>query len=1105
MTHPRSLSIALAISFGLLPCAFGQAVNGSLVGNVSDVTGARVPNAKVTLTETNTGITRTTPTNENGNYTVSDLPPGTYTVSVEQTGFKRASRAGVDVIVNSTMRVDLVLEPGNVSETINVTAEAPALQTERADTGRKIETKQVADLPVSGGRNFQSLLALVPGATRPEGQHSAFFNPQVSLAVRVNGQSRLGNNLQLEGVDDNERTGLLQVLIPPIEALQTVDVTTSNFEAELGRATGGVTNVILKSGTNQIHGSAYETNRVSALSARSFYDNQRGHFTYNYFGGQVGGPIIKNRTFFFGDYLRIEDFSSNTDRLTIPTLDERTGNLSASTSVIYDPATGNADGSGRTPFAGNIIPANRINPISAKVLALLPAPNLAGLNQNYFALSPFHRTTDQFDVKVDHNQSDKDRISVRYSFSRPVTTDLPVFGQAGGPRGVGGAGFEGTGIQNTHSGAINYTHIFSPTLITETRAGVSRYRNDAQQVDYGSNASDAIGVPGVNQSPFTSGLFGVDISNFGSPLVGYSASLPWVRAETNISFVNTWTKTKGNHTFKWGVDLRRVRDDLLQTQTFSPRGVFRFREAQTSIPGASTSFGNSFASFLLDVPSQVGRDLPIFFPAYRAWEYFGFFQDKWTVTPKLTLDLGLRWEYYPPATPAHAGGFSQYDFTTNSLVIAGIGNNPSDLGLDKHHKDFAPRVGIAYRITEKTVFRGGFGISYAPFPDNTYAYNFPIKQNNAYEPNCSFCPAVLPNNQIATFQAGFPAATPAIIPSNGIIPNADLAQTYFTVNPHFREPYVESWNISLQRSLGHNFTLDVAYVGNHGVDQPANFNLNASTTLGADINGQPLYQAFKKKANAELRYVGYSSNYNGLQTKLDRRFSNGFALTTSYTFSKALGFQSEDSGLDFYINPKRNWRKLDFNRTHNFVQSYVYELPFGKGKRFAESGPASWILGGWQVNGILIVSSGKPIDFGVSGAGLLAPGNNNTLDHFGPIATPKGNGKDAVWFDSTQCSATATTSCFSKPTSAIKGQPDHFGNLSKNAIDGPGFWNVDASVFRNFRFSERSTLQFRAESFSVINTPQWNNPDTNINNKTFGFITGAGGARTIQFGAKVLF
>jgi hypothetical protein len=1079
----------------------GQAVNGTLLGTITDSTGASVPGARVVITETNTGVSRATTTNQSGNYTFPDLPPGVYTVSVEQTGFKKTSRTNVDVLVNSAVRVDLTLQPGEVSETVQVTAEAPMLQTERADTGRKVETKEIEDLPVStpGGRNFQALLNLVPGTTRAFRPHSEFFNPQNSLSTQVNGQGRLANNLQLEGIDDNERTGLLQVYVPALEALQTIDISTSNFEASLGRATGAVTNAILKSGTNEFHGQAYWFNRVSALSSRAFYDPVRSNFVFNYVGGQVGGPIIRNKTFFFGDYLRIMDRRYATDRYTLPTADERAGNLSVSPTPIYDPLTGDPKtGAGRTQFPGNIIPADRIDPIAKKILGLVPQPNLSGLNQNYFTRIPFSRDSNQFDIKVDHNATDNDRLSVRYSYFNPKTTDQSAFGDAGGPHG---GGFQATGTQATHNAAINYNHIFSPTLIMEARAGVNRYRNEAQQIDYGKNDAEALGIPGVNVSDFTSGMVGIDISGYSSPFVGYSASLPWIRAETNIDLVNSWTKMAGNHTIKGGAELRRIRDDLLQTQTYSPRGLYRFRSPQTSTPGAPTSFGNNFASFLLGLPDEVGRDLPIIFPAYRAWEFYAFLQDKWVITPKLTLDYGLRWEFYPPATPAHPGGFSNYDPATNSLVIAGIGGNPMNAGRQTNYKDFAPRVGIAYRLRETTVFRAGFGISYFPYPDNTYAYNFPVKQNNSYNPDFVYGPALLPDGRVATLSAGFPPATPAEIPSNGIIPNADLNQVYFYINPEFREPYVESWNFAVQQALPWNMSLDVAYVGNHGVHQPINWNLNAATTLNSGVGGQPLYAKFGKKANVEDRYIGGSSMYNALQVKLDKRYSNGLAITTSYTFAKAMGFigNAETGGLTFYINPQRNWRVLDFNRKHTFVQSYVYELPWGPGKRWLRQGAAAYILGGWQVNGILTIASGTPMNFGGNSAVLNAPGNGNTLNHYGPIKILHGTGRDAPWFDPTVCSASVTTNCFSQPGNL------QFGNLGLNPITGPGFFNLDASLFKQFRITERTQIELRGEAFSITNTPQWNNPDTGIGNRTFGFITGAGGNRSVQLGAKIIF
>ena len=432
--------------------AVGQAVNATLLGTVTDATGAVVPAAKVTATNSNTSVSRTVESNGSGNFSFPDLPPGTYVVSAEMTGFKKETRRNVDLMVNTSTRIDVQLQPGSVSESIEVTGAPALLQTDRADTGLKIEGTQLANLPTGTQRNYQGLLNLVPGTTPAAFQHSQFFNAASSLQTEVNGQMRMGNNYQLEGVDNNERTGLLQILVPPIEAIQTVDVSTSNFEAELGRASGAVTNVMLKSGANQIHGAAYEFLQNNDLNARNFFDPSVGVKHFNYFGGNFGGAIKKNKLFYFGDILRVTDHQANANLLTIPTPTQISGDLSASTTQIYDPRTGNPDGTGRLPIAGNKILPGSINPISAKLLALLPAPNVASAagNNNYFALLPFHKDTTSYDVKVDYNLNEKDRVSGRLSFSRPVVFQAPVFGiTAGGPAQ---GGFQGTGIQKTYSG-----------------------------------------------------------------------------------------------------------------------------------------------------------------------------------------------------------------------------------------------------------------------------------------------------------------------------------------------------------------------------------------------------------------------------------------------------------------------------------------------------------------------------------------------------------------------------------------------------------------------------------------------------------------------------
>ena len=1124
----RTLSAICVLVFLAQGWARAQAVNGTVVGTVTDPTGAVIPAATVTITDIGTNTSRSIETDANGYYAFPNLPPGNYKVRVEKQGFATAQRSEVPLLVNSTVRVDLSLQPGQVTETINVASAMPLLQTDTAKTGMTLSSLQASQLPLGNNRNFQNLLNLVPGATRSEFNHSRFFNPQNSLNNQVNGSSSLANNFQFEGVNDNERTGLLQVYIPPAEAIQEVDVTTSNYDPEQGTALGAVTNVIFKSGTNQFHGSLYEIWRGDRLDARNFFDSGKNgqpfvkpRLVTNYYGGTIGGPIIKNKTFFFFDFLRTTDHEGQFQRFGVPTTAMRNGDFSdPALSEIFDPQTGDtADclpggnakncGKGRTQFPGNRIPMNRIDPIAAALLGLVPVPN-ANLTasgtqkyaQNYLETTNFIQDNKSFDIKIDENAGDKDHIAGRLSYMNPVTNQSPAYGPvAGGP--IGG-GFQGTGTDATYSAGINWNHIFSPTLISQSRIGLNRYRNEAQNSDYGSTSSTKFGIPGVNVSAFTSGITGLTGSGFSDPIIGYSASLPWVRAETDIDLVSNWTKIVGNHTFEFGGNFIRIRDDLLQEQTFSPRGLWTFAPGQTSLNGGPKSgFANNFASLLLGVPNQVGRDLPVYFPAYRAWQLFFYGGDKWQVSPKLTLNLGMRWEYYPPATPQFSGGFSNYDGATNSLVVAGVGGNPMDLGMKHKYRNFAPRFGLAYRLTQHDVIRAGFGISYQPFEDNTYAYNFPVKQNNAFNSLSDFGPAILSNGSPATFANGFPPPLVATVPSNGIIPvDTPLlkSQSYVVIPKNYVDPYVESWNLTYERALPAQFALDIGYVGNRGVHIPLQYNLNAVTDpafIGKGSAGQPYFQAYGIKSNINMYFAQVASAYNSLQVSLNRHFTSGVTITTSYTFGKALGFATENgensSGAQYYVDFRRNYARVDFDHTHIFNQSFLFDLPFGKGHKFFQTGPLNVILGGWQFSGVWTLMSGSPLNFGCTCAPLDTPGNSQSPELVGPFKKLYGI-NTVPWFD---------TSAFADPT-LLFGAPT-FGNVGRYIQSGPGFFNLDAALFRNIRLTERFNLAFRTDWYSATNTPHFNNPNTTLGDSTFGLVTGAGGSRAIDLGLKLSF
>lgn len=1111
MNHSLRVSLFLlcVLSFSLAwtPNSFGQAVTAAIVGQVTDTTGSIIPAAKVTITNQQTGVATSVVTNPSGNYEFSFVSPGIYTVSVTHGGFKASTRLNVEVVVNTTVRVDATLTVGSTSESITVNGEAPVLETDRADVNGVITSEQTSQLPVGNNRNFQSLESLIPGVAPGSYDHSSFFDAQNAQNFSVNGQSELTNNVQLEGIDDNERSGEIQgVYIPPAAAIQTVDVETNNYAPEFGRANGAITNVILKSGTNRFHGSAYEYNSVAASSARSYF-NTTGElpgFTNNYFGGTLGGPIRKNRAFFFVDALRYSNHSELYSLFTVPTAAFRTGDLSASPTPIYDPNTGSSSGAGRQQFVTNgipnVIPAGRIDPIASKLIALLPLPNIAGagLTNNYQANLGFAVDTDQFDGKLDENIGKSDHLVLRYSFEKNTTVQQPAFGPAGGPGGSS-AGFQGTGVNTVFSTAAEYTHIFSNSLVMEARAGVDHYYNTAQPSDYGSDSSTAIGIPGINTSLFNSGMTTIQISGYSTPLIGYNNGLPWQRGETNIDAVNNWTKVITNHTLKFGWEIRRVRDDLLQGQNPNPRGVYQFNDGETALNSASapaSGFANAWAAFLLDVPYSAGiaavnNDL-----AYRSSLYFGFVQDTFQVNRRLTLTYGLRYEVYQPFNPKRKGGYVQYDPSTNSLDVGGYGNVPLNLGMPWNTRDFAPRLGVAFRPSQSTVLRGGFGISYDPWQGVTYAHNYPETTSISFAALNSYGPALNGSGQPVTFSQGFPPATAPVIPANGIITNAPVSSAYTVLNTDYKDPYVMSYSLTAERVF-RGWTGSVAYVGNQGRHTPATLNLNAGLVLGAGAAGQPEYAKFGRTAATTLVLVGENSNYNSLQARLDHRFSNGLLWTSAYTWQKAMGFTSNSvsgpAALSFIVDFQKNYSVLTYTAPQTYSESVVYDLPFGYGKRFLSNSShlVNAVVSGWTVSDVLYTNVGYPLAFTASAAGLNAPGNTQVPNQIAPFKKLKGIGTNKQWFDK---------SSFAQPEGPV------FGNMGEAAYSGPGQLTNNTSLLRRFPIHESLSLELRMDAFNSLNHPTFAAPDTTLTDSSFGQVTATTGSpRTLQFAATLNF
>jgi len=1158
-------SLILLTILAFSPTLSGQAVTGTLLGTVTDPTGAVVSNAQVSIVLAGQSQEYNTNTSGSGDFTLPNLPPGTYTVKVVAQGFKNDVRENISLATNTTVRVDVKLSTGNTSETVFVTTAPPALQTDRADISTTIEESTITTLPLSSGNSFQSLLNTVPGMAPVVFNNSQFYNANNDLSTNANGQSSYVNLYQIEGIDDDQRTGIHIVLVPPAAAIGNVDITTNNFEAEFGRAVGTVVNVTLKSGSNQFHGSAFQNMENNGVNARNYFaTGPNGRLVYNYTGGSFGGPILKDNLFFFGDFLRTSDHESSTTLTNIPYLNVANGNIDLSkySGQVYDPNTGDtADclggaanpskcGTGRTAFAGNLIPTNNpsISPVGLAVLQDLdtlarnPKANLssgayvAGTTTNNFSQSlPFSKDSISYDIKSDYTMTAKDHLSGRFSHQSTTTYQAPLFGSfLGGPAG---GGFEATGKATAYSTGFNFNHLFSPTLFSEARIGLAHLRNSATQTDYAVNDAKTLGIPGngpngTDNVVTSSGQVAFQVFNFvgngagtGNPLIGYSVSLPWLRAESNIDFANNWTKIKGNHTLKAGADVRRVRDDLLQGNNNAAAGSFYFKENQTSAPGATSFNGaatgqaNDVASVLFDTPYQVGQDTNSTFPCYRQTWLFFFASDKWQFNNKLTLDLGLRYELYPPATPRKAGGFVSYNPATNNLIAAGISGNPSNIGMKTDYKNFAPRLGVSYRVSEKTVVRSGFGISYVPFVDNSYAYNYPIKTSTFYTNTPTYGSALNPAGGLVNFVTGIPATPVAPFNSSGMLTESaangtiGLANLYIPLN--FKNAYVSSWNAAVERALPGDMSLQVAYVANHGTRIDLAQNINLPSIYGQSATYDPLNIAFGKTAAVTQYFLGASSNYESLQVQLTRRFSHGLAYMSAFTWGKAQGYQTgaQDGALMFYAgNWRRNYNLLDFDRMKNFEQTVTYELPFGRSHRLLHSGVGAYTLGGWKTSAVISAVSGLPFSITTSSA---TSGTSQTVNMTGSYnVTHNVSGVPAFqtpWFQTSAFSAPATCVAYSASNPVACA----VGNTQRNQFRGPAYFSDNLSLFKDIPVYHETAIELRFDAFNMSNTPAFGLPNGSLGSNLgkitstlgsgVGNVNGVGGPRVLQASFKFSF
>jgi len=1108
------------ILFALGFCSFNlaaQTSSGSIVGTVADPSGAVVAGATVTVTNIGTNIAVKTTTDGSGNYVVTPLEVGRYSVAVEAQGFKRSVHSDIPVNVQDRVRVDTSLEVGVVTDTVAVESSAPRLQTDTSDLGQVVDSKRIVDLPLNG-RFFTRLAVLTAGTTpTPAGARD-----EETGGFSANGVRPYQNNYLLDGVDNNSMSEDLVskqsfVVGPAPDAIAEFKVQTNSMSAEFGRSGGAVLNVTIKSGTNGLHGTIYEFLRNSDLDAKNFFDDPSSPippFKLNQFGFSVGGPVMlpkvydgRNRTFFFFDYQGTRIRTGQTFLATVPVDGWRTGNF-AGYNQIFDPNSTVTDASGnstRTPFPNNQIPTTRFNPIAQKLLSLFPQPNIAGstssfgVANNYISNPVEPNDTDQFDLRIDHKISDSDSIFGRLSYSN--NTDNPP-GPI--PPPLDAASFSsGNFINRPRNALIGETHIFSPRLVNELRLGYSRNRSERLQFNANENLSAQYGIPGIPFSTNNGGLPSFSVGGLNS--FGSSEYQPTVETQEIWQIVDSLSWTLGRHAIKIGAELKpRVNFSILQPPV--PRGSFSFSGQFTADPNNVSNTGLGSADFLLGTLSNA--QLSSFInDVFQQPGQFYFIQDDFKVNRKLTVNLGLRYEFVTHPLEKY-NAEANFNIATNTLDIAPgrtdalppnfypqiqVNRNAPRNLVPNQKLNFAPRVGFAYNLFNKTVIRGGYGIFYSSYEAGPLSIPNPGNNPPFFEQtNYNTISFVQPNPLVGNLSQGFPADA---------LTNPSLP-SLFSLDPKFSNPYVQHFQFSIQQDLGWNTIWEIAYAGSKGTKLYEFRNANA---VAATPNPNANYADLRQRPYlGDLPYwcACNSSTYHSLQTKVEKRFSGGLSFLTAYTYSKAIDEQSAaslgfHSGGYFRNNNNPQWEKgpADFDVKHRFVNSITYELPIGKGKRFGNNLNTfgQLILGGWELQGIQSASSGMP--FTIQAA--IGESNTNGDAEERPnrvLGVPlyPSNQNASLWFNP----AAFTAAAFGT-----------YGNSGRNIIYTSPQVSVDTSLFKHFPLWEGAKLEFRSEFFNMLNHPNFRADSLNnsFDSPGAGQFSSAQPSRQIQFALKVIF
>jgi hypothetical protein len=1165
----RAIRLLGAVAFLLVTCGVfhsghAQAVYGSIFGTVTDNGGAVVPNATVKITDVAKGTSTTVQTNGSGEYTVQHLIPDIYQVDVTAAGFAPGTVNNVVVYADTAPKADVKLVVGTASSTVTVTTAAPLLTTDRAEVSTILNERAVENLP-NLNRNFTAFELLTPGTTYIGwGPGEGSGNPQRSQSIEVNGQLPFATGYELDGTDNQEPINGVAVINPNLDAVSEMKVTSQNYDAEFGKAVAGLVTAQTKSGSNSFHGSAFEYRRSDAQQARDPFANAtRNSLTgqylsptlHNQFGGSVGGPIKKDRVFFFGDYQGLREKTGSAVLTTVPTEKALTtctsggacdlsDYLQGGQGQIYKPnSLTDASNLNRVPYPGNIIPAGDVSPQAVAFFKLIQAnapPNVGGsaITNNFATSGSGIFNTNQADGRVDARFGDKLHLFGRYTYFGVALSGNPFFGAAGG-LGYGPSGFAGTDSARYQSIASGGDYVVSSSWLTDFRFGYYRIYNNTVGPNSNQPLGNALGIPNANVGDLSlnGGLpqFNIDIPSNGSnggQNVEYGTSAnPTLQQTSQWQVVNNWSHQMGNHNIKFGADYRYGKNHTVSIASNALRsGTFFFAAPRTSGPNSS---GVGFATFLLGDTTTFWRTQTQNTNAQtRQNRFFTYAQDQWRATPKLTVNYGLRWELYTPESVTAKGAGGLLNLTTGILQIAGYGSNSDTLNVKNNFSNFAPRLGVAYQVFPRTVVRAGYGIVYGQgWAGDTFGgvltSSFPTQVQQTVTPV---------SNDAAVFNLaqGPPGYTFPAIPSNGnyVLPDG-ISQTARPTQ--VRLPTVAGWNVMLQQELTSNMSLQIGYVGSEAYhnmfESSPSYNANEQTLAGFNqINPETgqLYTVperspfYNGTAQRELgvkygspfgwtQRIDYMANqatgsYNALQIVLNKRFTSGLQFLTHYTWSHALGHES----YEFLINPKIGRGNGYYNRRQAFVFAGNYDLPFGRDKLIG-SGVPGWvnqIIGGFQLNGTLTLDGGIPFNTNYTSCSADNDvGNSDNACFLNKTATNASFGihkgsynaqgrfvpyiKPSPYVLQPPGAANNSFGGFARPAAGT------WGNIGRDALWGPGLVNVDASVAKNFTLHEDLKLQLIVQAFNAFNHVNLANPDTCIDCQDLNSI-GVQNAGTIQ-------